>query len=170
MIVQLVSEPPPKDFDIFAAFAECGLDKYVGSGQTLLCDIAIKWEKTMTAHTILEIEHIHEGYKIVVSRTGTVTVTPIQGKEVKELKDVPIPTQKFWDSLAAMIRNMNDHVVQLNARLQETSEQIVDLESRLEKAKEEGGKKYIPVGINRKNMFCAGVTFGRQQEKNSKCT
>lgn len=137
-------------------------------------------EKHMSGtHSILEVEHIHENYKIVVTCAGAVTFSPLPDKEVPVISSMKMPSQKFWDSISAMLKNMNERLdkaqdVQKAAeqriadlkRIEEmTLNRIKEMECEMASLKEEK-RKYIPVGGSRKNMFMAGITVGRQQAKN----
>lgn len=124
---------------------------------------------------ILEIEHICDPVKILLTREGKIEITPLPGKEKPALETLKMPPQQFWDNCASLIKNMSEHINRLttvlgetqdrlNVATQDTQKLVTEVDS-LKKQIEETGKKYIPVNSGKKEMFIAGVTFGKGMKK-----
>lgn len=124
------------------------------------------------------IEQIHGNARIVVNATGSITITSTDGNPVDP--NLVMPPQRFWDNLAAMIQSMAKQVQETAKKVQEAEKNVLAkaeviaaqsleiaklVEQLTDMGKAEPQKKLVPVNTNKKQMFAAGVTFGRAMRK-----
>lgn len=107
---------------------------------------------------IIEVEHIHDGHKIIVTRSGEITIVPLPGH--LEGKAMSNPPKEFWDNLSSLLKNMNEHITQLGKRLINAEAELVEMDERIGQMEEK--QKYMPINSNSKQkMFIAGMTMGK---------
>jgi hypothetical protein len=111
---------------------------------------------------ILEVEHIHDGHKIKVTRSGEITIVPLPGQ--LEGKPMSNPPKEFWDNLSSLIKNMDEHITQLGKRLMNAETELVEMDERVGEL--ETKQKYMPINSGSKQkMFIAGMTMGKNMRR-----
>lgn len=108
---------------------------------------------------ILEIEQISGDYRILIKCDGTITLEKIK-EGGKPFAEQPMPPDEFWKALAILIKSTAERLASYQKLYQVSVECRVQLLRELRER-----KKFIPVGASKKEMFAAGVSFGKNLRK-----
>ena len=115
---------------------------------------------------VLEVEHIAGDWKILVTRDGKVSFAQLK-TDAKPMSEQPMPSLKFWEALQNLMKDMLTEHKETDLKLAALQAGYDTLRTNhmvlLEHLKEK--KKFIPVGASKKEMFAAGVSFGKNMRK-----